>query len=96
MKLVLITYNEAVDEEVMEALDAAGADAYTKWTQVLGKGHAGGPHLLSHVWPKGNHVLLTVVDDERAGKILDGVRALRQTAGREGVKAFVVPVEQMT
>lgn len=96
MKLVLIAYNEAIDDEVMEQLDAAGAEGYTKWTEVLGKGLTSGPHLLSHVWPKGNHVLLTVVADDVAGKLLDAVRGLRESTGKEGAKAFLLNVERMT
>lgn len=96
MKLILIAYNEAIDEEVMELLDTAEVAGYTKWIQVLGKGRASGPHLLSHVWPKGNNVLVTVVDDALAVELLDAVRNLRQTAGAEGLKAFQLDVEEQT
>lgn len=96
MKLVLIVYNEAIDDEVMEQLDAAGVDGYTKWTDVLGKGRRSGPHLLSHVWPKGNNVLLTVVADDVASRLLAELRHLRETMGKEGVKAFAVNVEEVT
>ena len=93
MKLVLIAYNEAVDEEVMELLDETGAQGYTKWTQVLGKGRTSGPHLLSHVWPKGNNALFVVLADDVAAKLLAAARKLRQAVGREGIKAFVLNVE---
>ncbi|MDY7011479.1 MAG: P-II family nitrogen regulator [Planctomycetota bacterium] len=94
MKLVLIAYNEAIDDEVMEQLDAAGAEGYTKWTEVLGKGRTSGPHLLSHVWPKGNNVLVVVAEDASAKKLLEAIRGLRKTAAKEGVKAFVLNVEE--
>ena len=96
MKLVLIAYNEAVDDEVMEQLKTTGIEGYTKWTEILGKGQASGPHLLSHVWPKGNHALVTVVTDDVAGELMKGIRGLRESAGKEGVKAFVLNVEDMT
>jgi len=96
MKMILIAYNEAIDEEVMEMLKRNSAEGYTKWTKVLGNGSAGGPHLLTHVWPKANNVLAICVEDEQSEAILEGIRALRETVGREGVKAFVVPVEAIT
>ena len=96
MKLVWIAYNEAIDEEVIEALEAVGATGYTKWTQVRGKGTTSGPHLLSHVWPQGNNVLFVVADDEVAGKLLEAARELKKTSGREGIKAFLLNVEQWT
>jgi len=96
VKLVMIAYNEAIDEEVMEHFTSAGAEGYTKWTGVLGKGRTSGPHLLSHIWPKGNHVLMTVVGDDVAGRLLAGIRSLRESAGEEGAKAFVLNVEEAT
>jgi len=96
MKMVLITYNEALDEEVQGILDQNAVEGFTKWTKAYGKGRSSGPHLLSHVWPKGNHVLAIGADDETAAGLFEAVRRLRQTAGKEGLKAFLLPVEQVT
>jgi nitrogen regulatory protein PII len=96
MKMVIIAYGEAIDEEVMEALAAAGAENYTKWTGVQGKGTTSGPHLASHVWPKQNNVLAVAVEDEQAAHILEGVKELRRQLGEKGVKAFVLPIDAVT
>ena len=96
MKMVLIAYNEAIDEEVMEILKVNSVEGYTKWTMALGKGKTSGPHLLTHVWPKANNVIAVSVEDEQARSILEGVRNLRTTAGQEGVKAFVLPLEEVS
>jgi len=96
MKLVLIAYNEAVDDEVTEVLQDCGAENYTKWTKVLGRGTASGPHLGSHVWPKYNNVLAVVVPEETAAALIEEIRKLRATLGQEGVKAFLLPVEDVT
>ncbi|MBS3734161.1 MAG: hypothetical protein KGY99_04470 [Phycisphaerae bacterium] len=96
MKLVWIAYNEAVDEEVAEKLTSLGIASYTKWTGVLGAGRTSGPHLLSHVWPKGNYVLAAVVSDEVAATLMDALRDLRKKSGHEGVKAFLMKVEDQT
>jgi len=94
--MVLVAYNEAIDDEILELLNAASVDGYTKWTKVLGRGAASGPHLLTHVWPKANNVVAVCAEDEQAQNILQGVRDLRETVGREGVKAFLLPVEAIT
>ncbi len=96
MKLVLIAYNEALDEEVGELLDENAVEGFTKWTKAYGKGRSSGPHLGTHVWPKANNVLAVVTDDETAGKLLDGVRQLRTRLAKEGVKAFLLNVEDLS
>ena len=96
MKLVFVAYNQAIDEEVMEVMKALGIEGYTKWTEVLGSGQSGGPHLLSHIWPKGNNAMSVVTEDETAAKLMDGLRGLKEKTGSEGLKAFLLPVEDVT
>jgi hypothetical protein len=96
MKMVFVAYNQAIDSEVMEVLDALGVEGYTKWTEVLGSGRAGGPHLLSHIWPKGNNAMSVVTDDETGAKLMEGLRELKANVGSEGLKAFLLPVEDAT
>jgi len=96
MKMLFIVYSEAIDEEVMEILEANSAVGYTKWTKVLGKGKASGPHLATQVWPKANSAMMIAADDGQAAGILEGIRALRRTLAHEGVKAFVLPLEEVT
>jgi len=92
----LIAYNEALDDEVAKVLEENGVEGFTKWTKVYGKGAAGGPHLGTHVWPKANNVLAAVTDDPTAENLLASVRKLRERFAREGVKAFLLPCEEMT
>jgi len=96
MKLVLIAHGEGISSEVMELLEKVGADSYTRWTGVQGKGKASGPHLGTHVWPKLNAVVAVALEDTQAERLVEGVRELRQRIGAEGVKAFVLPLEAIT
>ena len=96
MRMILIAYNEAMDEEVMEVLKANLQAEFTKWTRVLGRGQHSEPRLLTSVWPVGNNVLMTCVADEKAPGIMQGVRELRKTLGHEGIKAFSWTVEDVT
>lgn len=92
----MIIYNEAIDEEVMGSLTACSIENFTKWQRVLGKGKTSGPHLDSSVWPGANNVCMTVVEDGNVNLLLEQVRGLRKQLGKEGIKAFVLPVEEMT
>ena len=96
MKMLMIAYNEALDADVMEVLQKNAVDGYTKWTKVMGAGRSSGPHLLTHVWSKGNNAVMCCTADEKADAILAAVRELRKTLGADGIKAFKLPVEEAT
>ena len=96
MKLLLITYYEAIDMEVTELVESAGAQGYTKWTRVIGKGAASGPHFLTKIWPPGNNVLAVALDDDKARLLMDKIRAMREKVSALGLKAFLLPVEDVT
>ena len=96
MKMVMIIYNEAIDEEVMAAIASCGITSFTKWQRVLGKGELSAAHLGSTIWPGVNNVCVSVADDNKVSPILAQVKKLRSTLGREGIKAFVLPVEEVT
>ena len=95
-KMVVIVYNEAVDAEAMEALSACAVTNYTKIPAVYGKGDASGTHLGTDIWPGLNNILYVVCGEIQAQKILDYIRQLRKKIGAEGIKAFLLPVEDIT
>jgi nitrogen regulatory protein PII len=96
MKLVMIMYNEAINSEVESLLEQNGVDGFTKWTKVFGKGRASGPHLGTHIWPKANNVIFASTGEEAADKIMQGIRELRKRLAKEGVKAFMWEIEEIT
>jgi nitrogen regulatory protein PII len=96
MKLVMITYNEAIDQEVMEILENCAVKNYTKATGVFGKGTTSGTHMGDDIWPGRNNILYVACEEDRAWQILDCVKELRKSLGREGVKAFILGVEEIT
>ena len=95
MKMILISYNVAIDEEVMEALKEVGISGYTKLPRVLGEGKTSGPHLDSHISPGANSLLALAVEDNKKDQILTQVMKLRQKLGKEGIKAFVLSLAEM-
>lgn len=96
LKMVIVVYNETLDDEVMEVLGNCTMQNYTKVTGVLGKGETSGTHMGTDVWPGRNNVLYVACEEKQARQILSCVRELRKALGREGVKAFVLPLEEMT
>jgi nitrogen regulatory protein PII len=96
LKMAIIVYNEALDDEVMEVLGNCTMQNYTKLTGVFGKGETSGTHMGNDIWPGRNNILYVACEEKQAKQILSCVRALRQKLGREGVKAFVLPIEEMT
>ena len=96
MTMIMIAYNEAVDMEVMEAMEKCGVKNYTKIMATYGKGETSGTHLGDDVWPGRNNILYTACEDSKAKEVLSSVRNLRKTLGAEGVKAFLIPLEEVT
>lgn len=94
-KMVMIVYNEALDEEVMEVLSGCVMKNYTKITGVFGRGTASGTHLGNDIWPGRNNILYVVCDDQQARQMISCVRELRKSLKQEGIKAFVLPVEDL-
>lgn len=96
MKMVMIAYNEAIDDEVMEVLENCILDNYTKIKGTFGKGKTSGTHLGDDIWPGRNNVLYAACEDRDVKQLLTCVKELRKKLGKEGVKAFVWDLEEVT
>lgn len=92
--MVMIVYNEALDDEVMEVLNKCASNNYTKATGVFGKGNASGTHLGNDTWPGRNNILYIACEEKEAKELLCAVSSLRKNLWKEGVKAFVLPLEE--
>jgi hypothetical protein len=96
MKMVMIAYNEAIDAEVMEVLSACALKNYTKILGGFGKGSASGTHLGNDIWPGKNNILYVFGEEKQTQQLVICIRELRKKLGKEGIKAFVLPVEEVT
>lgn len=92
--MVVITYDRAIDEEMMELLDRLALGHYTRWKDVTGAGRHD-PHLGSDVWPGLNNILFVVTGVEKKGMILEAVKRLQKSVSLVGLRAFVLPVLEM-
>lgn len=94
MKAIFIVYNQAYNEEIVEALETLGQRGYTKWEEIGGRGTVDGePHLGNHAWPTQNHALFTAVEDEIVSKVMDALRKLDGDNKNLGLRAYVIPIE---
>ncbi len=96
MKMVMIFYNEAIDAEVREVLENCGLKNYTKIMGVFGRGTTSGTHLGNDIWPGRNNILYVACEEKQARQMIACVKELRKKLGPEGVKAFVLLVEEVT
>jgi len=94
--MIFIMYNIAINEEVMQILKGEGIEEYTRWERATGCGRSGGPHLGNHVWPAVNSVLAIAVEDNKKDKLIERIKEVRKKLGKEGIKAFVLPIEEIT
>ena len=95
MKSVLITYDQAHQDNVMDALDASNVRGYTILEQAGGRGtKAGVPHLGSHAWPSMNSAIITMVEDAQVTPLLNRLHQLDIDNPLLGLRAFVWNIEQ--
>ena len=96
MKAIFVAYSQAYNQEIVEILEGLGQRGYTVWTEVGGRGSVEGePHLGSHAWPQQNHALITVVEDGLVPGIMKALRETDQANKDLGLRAYVLPVEDV-
>ncbi len=95
-KMLMIVYNEVMEDEVMEGLEENKVQGFTLLQNVFGKGATSGTHRGDDIWPGKNSALFVACTQEQASGVLDYVRKLRKTLGHEGVKAFLFSLEALT
>ena len=94
MKMFLIIYCEAADEDVIAALKEAGIHGYTKMVEAQGEGTETEPKLGTHCWPGKNNVLIMAVADQEVARINERVHRLNEDHPRAGIRSFLLPIEE--
>ena len=94
MKAVFISYNQAHDEAVKEAMEKLFIKGFTMWQQVTGEGSKEGePHLGSHAWPTLNSALISFMDDDAAKKLKAKLEELDSIKDRLGLRVFIWSID---
>ena len=94
MEGVFIIYAPAIEHNVFAALEKTGVKQYTKFPYLQGVGGHSEPHLDTQVWPGSNVALFIVCDERTKDKLMAEVKSLKNEFSDEGIKAFVLPVEE--
>ncbi|MCC8146110.1 MAG: hypothetical protein LIO93_06670 [Bacteroidales bacterium] len=95
MKAVLIPFNQAFKDRLIEILDRMSVRGFTMWEQVQGRGTVNGePHYGDHAWPSMNSAILAIIPDEKVDKLMEKVHALDVETERLGIHAFVWNIEK--
>lgn len=96
MKAVFICYDQAHHDSVVAALNSSLLRGFTCWEQTQGRGSkTGEPHFGSHAWPGMNSSIMTVCDDDRVAPLLERLKRIDADRPMLGLRAFVLPVEQV-
>lgn len=95
MKAIFIAFNQASYEMIVSLMERNNIQGYTYWESVAGKGgRTGEPHLGTHAWPTMNSAILTMVEDEKVDRFLKLLHKLDTQSEEQGLRAFVLNVEQ--
>jgi hypothetical protein len=94
VKMFMVVYCEASDEDIINAFKNAGFKYYTKMHGALGEGEGSEPKLGTHCWPGTNNALFLAVHDEDIAGLCDLVKRLKLEHSRAGLKAFTLPLEE--
>lgn len=95
MKSVLITFDQAFYERIIEVLDRLNCRGFSYLPQMQGRGSkTGEPHYGSHAWPSMCSAILTVVDDAKVEPLLDVLHEMDVETEMLGLRAFVWNVEK--
>jgi hypothetical protein len=99
MKLILVVFNFIYDEPVRAIIERLKVPGFTEVPRVFGTGESG-KRFGTHAFPGHDTMLFTVVEDAQAETVLAELSALKQAQADRarrhgGIKAFVLPVEQV-
>ncbi len=92
--MCMLVYAEAADEVIIAAIKRAGISGYTKMIEARGEGTQSDPKLGTHIWPGKNNVLFFAIPDEELEHIRSGLRRMEQENPQEGIRCFIMPLDE--
>lgn len=98
MKMAFIVHNEHFTPKVMELLEGAGVDYYTRWDQVQGKGHGTEPNVGRGGFASTNVVLMIGFPEDAPLASLIGKIAVANeeiTRPSDKIRLFQLPLERI-
>jgi len=98
VKIVFIIHSEYYTKRVMDLLDEAGIDYYTRWDHAQGKGHGTEPHLGRGAFGSTNSVMMIAFREEAplealVQAIVAANSEIKRAADR--IRLFQLPLDRM-
>lgn len=94
MKAILISYDQAHHEAIIDILTRMSCRGFTSFSEVTGRGSkTGDPHYGSHAWPAMASAIITVVEDDRVKPVLSRLHELDESKPKLGLRAFIWNIE---
>jgi hypothetical protein len=98
MKMAFIVHNEHYTARVMQLLNDAGIDYYTRWDHATGKGHGTEPHLGRGTYSSTNSVMMIAFREEAPLDAL--IQAINNanteiTRPADRIRLFQLPLERV-
>jgi len=94
MKMLIIICPDNRREDVHKVLRQHGVQGFSEMAGIKGEGKTG-KHFGTHTWPMESVMLLAVVPDDQSRSL---ITAMKECSTRlfpeEGMRAFVMPVEE--
>ena len=95
MKCIFIACDQAHRERIIEMLERNNCRGFPAWAPVTGRGSVDGePHYGSHAWPSMAGAIITMVEDDRAPRVLELLRQMNDERPRLGLRAWSWNVEE--
>ncbi len=95
MKAIMISFDQAHYDSVIEALNNSLARGFTMFPSTQGRGSkTGDPHMGTHAWPSMCSSVITIVEDEKVEPLLNRLKALDESYEMLGLRAFVWDIEK--
>ena len=95
MKAIMITFDQAYYERIIDALERNNCRGFTAWQEVQGRGLVNGePHYGSHAWPSLASAIITMVDDAKVDTVLGFLHEMDVATPKLGLRAFVWAIEK--
>jgi len=98
MKIAFVVHSEHYTARVMQLLDAADIDYYTRWDQVTGKGHGTESQLGRGSYASTNSVMMIASPEEAPLEaLIHAITAANSEIKRaaDRIRLFQLPLERM-
>ena len=95
MKLLMVVFNFAIRDKVEDCLHECDIKSFTLIPEVHGTGESSGKHFESHIWPGKNNLMFIALDEDKYEKLKPKLKSVREQYKTEGIKFFLIPLEEM-